>query len=971
MKPKLLRMAGIGAFPNEVTIDFEHLDATGLYLVVGPTGAGKTTIFEAMSYALFAQVPSRRDVKSTFPHKRSFIEFTFTHNGADHRVFRDITGAAGDYYERLPKGRRVAQRKAVTAHVEDLLKLTADQFMKIILLPQGQFQEFLVAKTGDKEEILQRIFGTEVYDAVAERVATLANELANEFNMLELKIKTESYTTASEVLNVRNLYPDLGLPDETSDFARAKKAVKAKIPGLELASKAAADRMHELSGDLARAKDLKQIYLDSQRLKELRDDARAEASLVKEATESIESHKRAERALRQRDDYDRAASALEETESLRKEVLRDVRRESTRLRINIPQVRAFRGALESSRNLPEDYGVLSRAVTAALKALDDDATLKDELDDARTRSNELIGDIKKLTAAIALLENKKAQLGVKRSSTNSQVSKHAELQRKVDALDRQLESADVENATRRLTIATNLLNRANMALAKTEKVLLKSQAAHEYHLAGQLAKHLKDDERCPVCGSTDHPKPAPVTRRIDLQASIDRHAEARATVADAQREVGEAEKALASAETARAKLPTTAAQRKLREQYKQAQIAAKARDGIESNYEKLTDKLSTAKEHIATCSAELRSTKTAINRVSAAIERAKADLPSHLSDVQRRETKQALDKLSGLVRRKHTLDQKCDNETTQVSTLDRAVKKALQKEGFRSLEQAVDAQLKDKELREKNHLVAQAKERDDKIIGLAARVDGKKIPKELPDIRALERDLSTQRDTQTAAVTKLEKVKSLRDRIGKLERVLAELRPKAEFAEECLTEARQLEKAMNTGQGVGAHRVYRLQEWVQRRLFEQVCRVASKQLHELTAGRYSITLTPDADSAVKHAQGLDLYVLDSFNGKKRGVGSLSGGETFLASLALALALAEVVQSHAGGIKIPSLFIDEGFGSLDRETLENAMDALLKLQNSGRTVGVITHVETMQDQLPIGIRVIKSDQGSKLEFPLLQ
>jgi len=474
-----------------------------------------------------------------------------------------------------------------------------------------------------------------------------------------------------------------------------------------------------------------------------------------------------------------------------------------------------------------------------------------------------------------------------------------------------------------------------------------------------------------VCGSTDHPKPAPVTRRIDLQASIDRHAEARATVADAQREVDEAEKALASTETARAKLPTTAAQRKLREQYKQAQIAAKARDGIESNYEKLTDKLSTAKEHIATCSAELRSTKTAINRVSAAIERAKADLPSHLSDVQRRETKQALDKLSGLVRRKHTLDQKCDNETTQVSTLDRAVKKALQKEGFRSLEQAVDAQLKDKELREKNHLVAQAKERDDKIIGLAARVDGKKIPKELPDIRALERDLSTQRDTQTAAVTKLEKVKSLRDRIGKLERVLAELRPKAEFAEECLTEARQLEKAMNTGQGVGAHRVYRLQEWVQRRLFEQVCRVASKQLHELTAGRYSITLTPDADSAVKHAQGLDLYVLDSFNGKKRGVGSLSGGETFLASLALALALAEVVQSHAGGIKIPSLFIDEGFGSLDRETLESAMDALLKLQNSGRTVGVITHVETMQDQLPIGIRVIKSHEGSKLEFPLLQ
>jgi len=971
MKPKLLKMAGIGAFPNEVTIDFEHLDATGLYVVVGPTGAGKTTIFEAMSYALFAEVPSRRDVKSTFPHKRSFIDFTFTHNGADHRVFRDISIAAGDYYEQLPKGRRVAQRRAVTAHVQDLLKLTAEQFMKIILLPQGQFKDFLVAKTSDKEEILQRLFGTEIYDAVAEQVAAFAGELANEFSTLTVKISTESETTAREVLNVRNQYPDLGLPDDTSDFARAMKVIKAKTPGVEEASEAAADRMHELSGDLARAKDLQQIYLDSQQLKELRADARAEAKLVKEATESIDSHKRAERALRQRDDYDSAVSALAATESLRKEVLRDLRHEATRLRINIAQVDTFRGALESSQNLPEDFGILSRAVTTALKALDNNATLNNELNQAKTRSDELIGDIKKLTTSITLLENKKTQLGVNRSSTNSQASKHAELQRKVDTLDRQLESADVANATRRLSNAAKSLTRAKTALTKTEKALKKSQAAHEYHLAGQLAKHLKDDERCPVCGSTDHPKPAPVTRRIDLQASIDRHAEARATVADAQRKVREAKKALATAKTARAKLPTTAVQRKLRDQYKQAQLAAKARDGIESNYEKLTDKLSTAKEHKATCSAELRSTRTAINRISAAIERAKADLPPPLNDRQRRETKQAVNKLKELAGRKYKLDRAYDTETTKVSTLDRAVKRALRKEGFQNLKQAVDSQLKDTDLQHKDRLVGQSKERDNKIIGLAARVAGKKVPTELPKIQSLERDLNTQRQIHNEGMTKLERLRSLHERIVKLERDLSDLRPKALLAEQNLTEARQLEKAMNTGQGVGVNRVYRLQEWVQRRLFEQVCRVASKQLHTLTNGRYSITLLPDADSVVRNAQGLDLYVLDSFNGIKRGVGSLSGGETFLASLALALALAEVVQTHAGGIKIPSLFIDEGFGNLDQETLETAMDVLLQLQNSGRTVGVITHVETMRDQLPIGIRVIKSDEGSRLEFPLLQ
>jgi exonuclease SbcC len=230
--------------------------------------------------------------------------------------------------------------------------------------------------------------------------------------------------------------------------------------------------------------------------------------------------------------------------------------------------------------------------------------------------------------------------------------------------------------------------------------------------------------------------------------------------------------------------------------------------------------------------------------------------------------------------------------------------------------------------------------------------------------------LGVEQRAQKAATTKLAKFASLRDRLTEHESQLDDLKPKAKLAEERLVEARSLERAMKTGHGVGVNRVYRLQEWIQRRLFEQVCRVASRQLHELTAGRYSITLVPDPDSEVKHAQGLDLYVFDSFNGKKRGVGSLSGGETFLASLALALALAEVVQTHAGGIKIPCLFIDEGFGSLDQETLESAMDALLKLQHSGRTVGVITHVETMQRQLPIAIRVIKSDTGSRLEFPLL-
>jgi len=971
MKPKLLRMAGIGSFPQEVTIDFEHLDAMGLYLVVGPTGAGKTTIFEAMCYALFAKVPSGRDIESTFPHERSFIDFTFSHNGADHRVVRDNTKATGDFYEQLPKGARVAQRKAVTQRVEDLLKLTADQFMKIVLLPQGQFQEFLVAKTSEKEEILQRIFGTEIYDAVAQRVADLTVELANALDKIASAMRTATESAINHLRNVRSAYPDLGLPDDVSDFAQAIKTVKQAIPEAAKLSEAAAVKVQKLSGDLALAKNLEQLFDDAQQLQKLRAEAKDGAASLKDATESLDAHKRAERALRQRDELDLTAATLESTASQRELIIRDLRREAARLKIKLPQATTFSSAIDSSQNLPEEFGVMSRAVTTALDALDELAALDEELGDAKSQAAEFNDEIKKLTTSITKLEAEKKRLGGKRASVNALAGKHAELQRKVDALDLLLESADVDEATRRLTAATKSLAKTTTALASSESALQKAQASNEQHLAGQLAKRLNEDESCPVCGSTEHPKPARTAKKIDVQAAIDRHAETRTAVSHAKREVLDAEKAVAAAKKAESKLPTVSAQNKMRDQFQRAELASRARARIERNYESVVESLAEAKEDKTRLATELRGANATIKRVSTSIARTKADAPTPLSDAHRRETTQAVTKLKDLVGKKHSLDQAHGRQTTKLSTLDNAVKQALKKEGFRHLDEATKAHLTAKQVQQNEQLIDKAKQRETKIIGLTARVEGKSIPKERPDYRVLERELSTQRNAQNTATTKLAKITSLRDGLTELESQLGDLRPKAQLAEQRLAEARALERAMKTGHGVGVNRVYRLQEWIQRRLFEQVCRVASQQLHELTSGRYSITLKADPDAAGRNAQGLDLYVLDSFNGKKRGVGSLSGGETFLASLALALALAEVVQTHAGGIKIPCLFIDEGFGSLDQETLESAMDALLKLQHSGRTVGVVTHVETMQRQLPIGIRVIKTDAGSRLEFPLLQ
>jgi exonuclease SbcC len=971
VKPKLLRFAGIGPFRNEETIDFEHLDAVGLYLIVGPTGAGKTTIFEAMTYALFAEVPSKRDLKSTYKHEKSFIEFIFTHGGNEHRVFRDLLRPNGDYYEQMPNGNRVAQRRAVTQQMEGLLKLTAEQFMKIVLLPQGQFQEFLVASTADKEEILQRIFGTEIYDNVAEQVGEFVKQIAIKFNEINSALEVETLAVGNDVDDLRRAYPDLGFSEDNSDFEAAKKVMALAIPEAERASSEAGKQVQKLSGDLARANDLVILFDDCQQLDVLRKQEKESRKLVSEATVSVETHARAERALRQKGEYDKTKAAVDRAVTAQSAVLRDLRRESGRVRIDLPQVATFTESLESSPNLPEEFGILSRAVSTALDQLETIAELQGELAEARELITDLNAEIKSADKSIRDGAALKTRLDRLRRAMNSQIAVLPKLQRKVDTLDAQLEKADVAQASRDVASATQRLAAARRALEAAERALSSAQRSHELHLAGQLAKHLEDGDECPVCGSIEHPKPARSTRKVDVQSTIDRHGEAKSKLSGAQRDLSDAKRAYAATKRVAAKLPSERDQAKLRQQFKEAELAARDKNKLENRYESAVDDLAEARQARTELAGNLRAAEADVTRISGELKRASKGAPPKISDAQRHETSQAITKLRDLSGKKHRADAELSKQTTRLTTLEASIKSALEKEGFRSVDSAMNSLLTEKVLALSLKTIDDAKKRDTKILELAARVKDKDVPKVRPDLTTIQTRLRELQTAHTAASTRVTKLVLLRDKISNCESRHAELRPQADALRDQYHEASALEKAMKTGQGTGLNRVYRLQEWIQRRLFEQVCRVASEQLRMLSKGRYIITLEIDADTNVKRAQGLDLYVLDSFNGTKRSVASLSGGETFLASLALALALAEVVQSHAGGIKLPCLFIDEGFGSLDRETLESATDALLKLQNSGRTIGVITHVESMHDHLRTGIQVVKTDSGSRLEFPLLR
>ena len=255
---------------------------------------------------------------------------------------------------------------------------------------------------------------------------------------------------------------------------------------------------------------------------------------------------------------------------------------------------------------------------------------------------------------------------------------------------------------------------------------------------------------------------------------------------------------------------------------------------------------------------------------------------------------------------------------------------------------------------------------DLEIIKLNAAIGTEPVPKDRPDLDDLGERLQAAENASRELSSHVTGVKLASEQIDAARKVISTIEAAIEGKASNFGKAESITAVFDKGAGVGSGQLS-LEMWVQRTRFEEVCLVANTQLRELSANRYSLTLEQQEGGVAKsRGSELDIYVLDSYTGYTRPVQSMSGGEQFIASLALALALAEVVQRHAGGIELPCLFIDEGFGSLDLESLDLAIDVLGKIHAAGRTVGIITHVETMQQQLPIGIRVNKTDQGSTLE-----
>jgi exonuclease SbcC len=438
----------------------------------------------------------------------------------------------------------------------------------------------------------------------------------------------------------------------------------------------------------------------------------------------------------------------------------------------------------------------------------------------------------------------------------------------------------------------------------------------------------------------------------------------------AELELKRCEKQLVAATDAAKRLPTKESQNKLRAELKLANQASKDLSKTSAQVKLLSTQVSNLKSEAAGIRSNLTNQERTAKSSTAKAKKLRDEANAIIPQSQITGSLKALSEISRLVGKLEAAEKELNEKAGKASQAAENIEKVLRESGFSSLVVALRAVKTKAELTELEVVVSDAKNRQKEITGLEGRVKGKVIPTELPDLESAKDNLEEARLASIGAsklanglgqaISVVESLKHDQETAG------ASAKEDLEFAQKAKELAERFKKGRN-----GAGGILGLERWVQRRLFKEVCNVGNAHLQILSKGRYQLTLDPLKGRERAHAGGLDLYVIDSNNGKTRQVQNLSGGETFLVALALALSLAEVVQSLFGGIELSSLFIDEGFGTLDSDTLELSISLLETIRSDGRSIGIITHVDQMQKTLPIGMKIHKSPKGSSIEqFDLL-
>ncbi|GAA3872357.1 SMC family ATPase [Saccharothrix violaceirubra] len=953
MKLHRLVVSGFGPYAGREEVDFDLLGADGLFLLHGDTGAGKTTLLDAVAFALFGRVPgARNDVKRlrcdyADRDTRTVVELELTVRGRRFRLVRspeyERPKKRGDGFTRQQaqvsltwlagwSGEGHTRIDEVAREVESLLGMTADQFFQVVLLPQGEFARFLRADTGEREKVLEKLFGTDRFQAV------------------------ENWFV-----------------ERRKERGRAVKALaqEARELGVRLAE-TAGEEPPEDSGD--------EEWLSSvlKRLVEERDAAGLWARQVAAARGSAQKAWQEARVAAERSARVRAASATvarcDEQEPQRLEWVRE-RNVARRALAVVPAYeveRRFARDLERTRASeaaaavigyegtdPRADGERYREVAGGLAALAEEADRqradRERVERLTARLTGLSGQLAvvvraldeapdRVTAAQALVEE-----SVVAQARSAETTARAQAARELpDALERGRQ-VDEE---RRAAVDAHQLARDRWQAVRARRL---------EQMAVELAEALRPDEACPVCGSAQHPAPAqPV---LDAVTAADEEAAAGREQRAQERRTA-VERAAQQAEARVAALREVVGDREVEDilaEHREVETLARQRAERENSLRVLEQRVaelvrqrSEGEREVARTTEQRDGLIEVVRERQSRLEAARDGFP----DVVARR-----DHLIGQAEALSTWDQRRTEAAESAVRLAEqrvAVAEAAAAAGFADVADALSAARTPDALAGIERRVREIED---------ARIAAQAVLDELADVSPeTEVDVSGAEQRFHEATAGAEKAaENLAVATGKVERterLATHLREVWTRLEPVAAEFEELDALTDAINGRGQNtRAMTLRTYVLAARLEEVAMAASTRLEHMSHGRYRFVHSVEPGKYGTRG-GLGLDVLDDYSGRRRPAKTLSGGESFLASLALALGLSDVVSA---GAVLDTLFIDEGFGTLDAETLDLVMTTLDDLRAGGRVVGLVSHVEELRQRIPTRLRVTKSRTGSTLNL----
>ena len=1080
MRPVKLVMSAFGPYAGLEAIDFDGLGREGLYLITGDTGAGKTTIFDAVVFALYGEASDqnrdRNMLRSAYAEAGTdtYVELTFRCRNQDYRIRRNpqyerpmkrgngFTKQSSGAEIVFPDGRMVSGDKDVTAEVTQLLGIDKDQFMQIAMIAQGDFLKLLLADTPARKKILSSIFRTQNYDLLEQELKNEAREawkLYDDYQKSILKYvedvdpSVDEETAAiweSEVLpggkTTEEILALLGKMLEADSCELEKKEAEScslKAEAARLNSQIATAQATQKNREALEADEKRRVLLADEKLELEKQKKTADRG----ETRISELDGRAAVLEQQLPEYERLEKALALQESLKKE-LENRRNSQASLEKDGEELLNEKNAAEAERkaldSVPDELNAACNERTKLSERLESVSRLIDEAQAAEKKASEL-ADAERIFA------RQQASLQSFREETECEKAELTGL-REIPALLEKQKNEQKETKLRRDSLAElgdayahleALAADRNAAAASAQRAQKESEAAAErFHdlnrrflgeQAGILAEQLEEGCACPVCGSTVHPNPAHTSADAPTQADVDA---AQNALTEASRLASEASSAYAGCkakvdgaqENVEAKRKSLSGNQDLSGAELVAQAIAACEDRLASlqleiqRKQQLNERRITLEKEIPerekkqeNAARELQEKEKTIVGEKAALEstwkaleaEAGEDEPVRRETLRQQATERKLvletsfaeceSKILQLEKRKK---RRTDLEQQMIPDL--ALKLEKQKEGLSGCREAAgrleaeqtSAQQTSGEIR--SRLSYDSMEAAQKAIAeiraerqrLQAAMDeaAQKLQKKTEELHTLDGEMKNLRKQIAAApaydlakdqellaenTSRQTENENLRTKLAGRRQInqncldkITENSREAAGAEERCKEINALALTASGNVGKGKAKV-ELETFVQMSLFDRILRRANKRLEIMSGGQYDLKRSDAGAAGSRSQSGLDLDVIDHYNGSVRSVKSLSGGESFLASLSLAIGLSDEIQAHAGGIRLDTMFIDEGFGSLDQDTLDQAMNAMQGLTEGGeRLIGIISHVTELQNRIGRQIIVRKDrEKGS--------